>query len=519
MPAAPPQDDPRIGTVLVERYQILERLSAGAMGVVYRAERLKLGRVVAVKFLHSAFAFSDDFTKRFDLEARTMSRLDHPHCVSVIDFGVADAPFIVMDFVTGTTLKDLVASGPLPPARALAIARQVLAGLAHAHEKGIVHRDIKPANIMLTQATGTGDHVRILDFGLAKLVDAEQSVSSVVVGTPSYMSPEQAGAKKVDARADVYATAVVLFELLTGVKPFHHEQALQLIRMHIEKPPPDLAEKRPDVAFSPELEAAVKKGLAKSPDDRFQTPEAFAAALEVTPEYHTRPASIPSMPPVPRARTGGTFSRAGTHPLGPDGRPLTPLVPLPAQLGDATAIDPPAPRRPVRSFPIGWIVLVVALVGGGLAWNKLGRPGWPTAKPAAVAAPAVPSTMAGVRTLLARGDREAALRLLHDLGRKSPHSGEIQFMVGELYFQKGWLAEMIAAYLKAVVADAGYKANATINQRVIAALGDPKVRERAQAALRKIGAPALPYLKVAAKDDKNPDVRRAAAQLVAELGK
>jgi eukaryotic-like serine/threonine-protein kinase len=243
MPAAP-QDDPRIGTVLVDRYQILERLSAGAMGVVYRAERLKLGRVVAVKFLHSAFAFSDDFTRRFDLEARTMSRLDHPHCVSVIDFGVADAPFIVMDFVTGTTLRELVAGGPLPPARALAITRQVLAGLAHAHEKGIVHRDIKPANIMLTQATGTGDHVRILDFGLAKLVDADQSVSSVVVGTPSYMSPEQASAKKVDARADVYATAVVLFELLTGEKPFHHEQALQLIRMHIEKPPPDLAEKR-----------------------------------------------------------------------------------------------------------------------------------------------------------------------------------------------------------------------------------------------------------------------------------
>jgi eukaryotic-like serine/threonine-protein kinase len=116
--AAAPQDDPRIGSVLVERYQILERLSAGAMGVVYRAERLKLGRIVAVKFLHSAFAFSDDFTKRFDLEARTMSRLDHPHCVSVIDFGVADAPFIVMDFVTGTTLRELVASGPLPPARA-----------------------------------------------------------------------------------------------------------------------------------------------------------------------------------------------------------------------------------------------------------------------------------------------------------------------------------------------------------------------------------------------------------------
>ena len=491
-------DDPRVGTILVDRYQIHERLSAGAMGVVYKAERLKLGRVVAIKFLHSAFAFSSDFTKRFDLEARTMSRLDHPHCVSVIDFGMADAPFIVMDFVTGTTLKDLLVNGPLPPVRALAIVRQILAGLAHAHEKGIVHRDVKPANIMLTQATGTGDHVRILDFGLAKLVDAEASMSSVVVGTPSYMSPEQAGARKVDARSDIYATAVVLFELLTGDKPFHSEQALQLIRMHMEKEPPTLRERRPQAGFSDELEAAVRRGLAKAPGDRFQTPEDFAAALEATPEASS-----------PRAST----ARVQTAPAAfPPARVATA-----AGFAHAATMAAPAPQESHGSW-LPWILALAVGFGGLYTWNALGRPGLGghgVASKKSAAAPGV--TLVDAKKLIAAGQRGPALSLLNDLRRKDPGNFEISLLLGGLYFEQRQCAEAMAAYTKAF--ENGYsRASGQVVKQIIDCVGDDGT-QRAEGLVRKrLGATVLPQLREAARagSDKH---RRVAAQLEAELGR
>lgn len=273
-------DDPRIGSIVIDRYRIDEVVSSGAMGVIYRGERVGLGRQVAVKFLHSHIAEHGDFIRRFENEAQTMSRLDHPNCVSVIDYGVEEGPFIVMDFVTGNTLRDVIERGPLSPPRAISIASQVLAGLAHAHERGIIHRDVKPENIMLTDAMGAGDHVRILDFGLAKLRDADQSMSGVVVGTPSYMSPEQASYKKLDVRTDVYSAGVLIFELLAGQKPFYAEEAFEMIRLHLEAPPPAIRDRRPEAEVSEALEASVAAALAKDPEERYPSALAFARALE-----------------------------------------------------------------------------------------------------------------------------------------------------------------------------------------------------------------------------------------------
>ena len=216
-------EDPRIGVVLNSRYRITHRLGEGGMGVVYRGERVELNKPVAIKFLHSPYAKSQKFVSRFQREAKAMSRLSHPCCVSVIDFGVHDAPYIVMDFVTGATLRDVLDDGRVPATRGIQIVRQILSGLAHAHGQGVIHRDIKPGNIMLGEAAGMGDHVRIFDFGLAKLHDPgfEGEPSMVgIVGTPCYMAPEQTRGDKVDARADLYATGIVLYELLTGQKPF-----------------------------------------------------------------------------------------------------------------------------------------------------------------------------------------------------------------------------------------------------------------------------------------------------------
>jgi len=461
------------------------------MGVVYRAERVQLGRIVAIKFLHTLFATSDDFIKRFELEARTMSRLDHPNCVSVIDYGVSGAPFIVMDYVTGTTLKQLLDDGPLPPARALGIARQMLAGLAHAHEKGIIHRDVKPANIMLTKATGTGDHVRILDFGLAKLIDVDQSLSSVIVGTPNYMSPEQAGARKVDGRSDIYATGVVLFELLTGHKPFVSDEALEMIRMHLEDPPPALRERRRDVAFSDELEAVVRRALAKAPEDRFQTPEELADALDATPEAQ------------------------------PSARQLAARAQTAARLVTSSALaNAPGRGAGARWRRLRWIAPLVLVVGGAATWLALGRPGMRRGPrpPAAASAPAPVATVAEARRLITSGRRDEALSALHDLRRKNVKNAEIPYLIGNLYFDKHQPAEALAAYRVALDNDPGMRQNPTLTRNVIELLDGANARDTARAVLlNKIGAPALPHLRTAARAGRTPEIKRQATQLVKDL--
>src|SRR5512143_1813474 len=210
--------DPRIGGLVDARYKILEAMASGSMGSVYKAERVPVGKLVAIKFLHASFANDSEFQARFERETRVASKLAHPNCVSMVDFGVwENAPYLVMEYVAGTTLRERMDKGPIPPAQALAFARQIAAGLAHAHEHGVIHRDIKPANLMITEEIGTGERVRILDFGLARLrgnVGRDATQSNMVVGTPNYMAPEQTvGGAIIDARTDVYALGVVLFEM------------------------------------------------------------------------------------------------------------------------------------------------------------------------------------------------------------------------------------------------------------------------------------------------------------------
>ena len=194
---------------------MVELIAHGGMGAVYRGERLGLGRQVAIKFLRTTFARDPNVRRRFELEAEAMSRLSHPNCIGVLDFGVEELPYLVMDLVLGEELRDIIDRGPLPIVRALRIGRQVLAALAHAHERGIVHRDIKPENIVLEQGSGLEDHARILDFGLAKLLGSDFGLTmGIAVGTPNYMAPEQAGEGGVDGRTDLYAAGIVLVEML-----------------------------------------------------------------------------------------------------------------------------------------------------------------------------------------------------------------------------------------------------------------------------------------------------------------
>jgi len=349
------------GAILDGRYKVLEAVAEGAMGVVYRAERLKLGRIVAIKVLHDELPNELASRARFEVEAMAMAKLEHPHCAAVLDVGTHDGkPFVVMDFVSGEDLKVLIAQGPVPPARAVEIVRQVLSGLAHAHELGIIHRDIKPANIVLSQKAGLGDHVKVLDFGLARLAadKAPKLTTGIVIGTPAYMAPEQIRGTEIDARADLYACGVLLMELLTGKKPFHSEKddPIEVVSKHLKSPPPRLADLAPGIEFG-ELEAIVARALAKAPADRFQTAQEFVSVLEATrgageavsasmmiPQTGLGLATAPATDAVPAA-----VSRVASAPV-----PISHVAssPVPAPISHVASSPVPAPISHVASSPV-----------------------------------------------------------------------------------------------------------------------------------------------------------------------
>jgi serine/threonine-protein kinase len=278
------------GAVLDGRYQVIEPIAEGAMGSVYRGERLKLGRAVAIKVMHQELPDELASRERFEREAKLMALLEHPNCVSVIDYGIhEDKPFLVMDLVRGTSLLQLLdKGGRLDIARTADILKQVLSGLAHAHELGIVHRDIKPANIMISEKAGLGQQVRILDFGLARAIEGSTKLTTgIVVGTPNYMAPEQCKGSDVDARTDLYACGVMLFEMLTGRKPFIADDPIQVVRKHLMEKPPTLASVDPNSDFG-EFEAVVARALAKSPSDRFASAVEMAQAIDAAAQKATK---------------------------------------------------------------------------------------------------------------------------------------------------------------------------------------------------------------------------------------
>ncbi|MBA3499122.1 MAG: serine/threonine protein kinase, partial [Deltaproteobacteria bacterium] len=261
------------GHVLDERYRVIEPIGEGAMGSVYRGERLKLGRMVAIKVLNEEIP-NESSRERFEREATAMAKLEHPNCGTVLDVGVHEGrPYVVMEFVSGQNLKDVLKAGPLSIARAVEITRQVLSGLSHAHEHGIIHRDIKPANIVLSQKAGVGDFVKILDFGLVRFrAETSNLTGAMVLGTPNYMAPEQIRGGDFDHRVDLYACGVLLFELLTGNKPFQAADPVATCMLHLNEPPPRLTDRASGRSFGA-LEAVVARALEKDRDKRFASAE------------------------------------------------------------------------------------------------------------------------------------------------------------------------------------------------------------------------------------------------------
>jgi serine/threonine-protein kinase len=267
-----------VGDLIADRYELEELCGSGGMSSVYKARDTLLERNVALKILHSHYSDDEEYVQRFRHEARTVARLAHPNIVTVIDRGESDGrQFIVFEYVDGETLKDLIGrTGPLPIRRAIEIALEVTRGLAFAHQHGLVHRDVKPQNVLLN---GDGE-AKVTDFGIARSLDVELGMTQTgtVLGTSNYLAPEQANGNPVGPRTDVYSLGVVLFELLTGEVPFPGASFVAVAMKHINEPPPNLLERRPDAPLR--LAAAIDRALAKRPQDRWPTMEAFAAELE-----------------------------------------------------------------------------------------------------------------------------------------------------------------------------------------------------------------------------------------------
>jgi tetratricopeptide (TPR) repeat protein/tRNA A-37 threonylcarbamoyl transferase component Bud32 len=281
--------DQRLGTVVADRYEIVSLAGAGGISSVYKAYHRILQKPVAVKFLHQERLSSDTALKRFMQEAKAVSLLNHPNIVSVHDFGATSAgePYIVMDFLEGASLaEELQTVGPLDLPRFFHIFGQSTEALATAHKQGIVHRDIKPGNIMLVHTGSDPDFVKIVDFGLARLMpqegeqDQELTRTGEVFGSPLYMSPEQWSGKKLDARSDVYSTGCVMYEALTGAPPHVGSTIYLTMVKHLNDAPAPVRSVRPGLKCIEPLEAVILKALAKEPDQRYQSMSELAEALE-----------------------------------------------------------------------------------------------------------------------------------------------------------------------------------------------------------------------------------------------
>ena len=349
--------EPRL---LAGRYRVDELIGRGGMASVYRGYDTTLDRVVALKILRRELAEDSAFRTRFRQEAQSASRMAHPAVVRVYDAGedtvvgpdgaARPEPFIVMELVHGRTLQAILASGPLAPDQAVRYVDGILEALQYSHRAGVVHRDIKPGNVMVTDS----GRVKVMDFGIARAASDSSSTvaeTSAILGTAAYFSPEQAKGEPVDARADLYSTGVVLYELLTGRPPFRGESPVAVAYQHVSEAPVPPGELAPDVP--PALDAIVLRALAKDPYQRFQDASSFRDALR---EALTG-----------RAPTARELRELSSDLYGPSPRQAAETARSLRQLATDTTM-----RRTQSGPPVAWIwagvAVLAVLLGSVLFW-------------------------------------------------------------------------------------------------------------------------------------------------------
>ena len=453
-PSPSPDAEISIGSVLDGRYRIDAILGSGGMGRVYRAEHTGIGRPVAIKVLHADLNRNREAAQRFQREAIASGRLDHPNIVNVSDFGVVDdgSCYLVMEVLEGESLGTrLERDQRIPWREAIEIMRGVLMGLAHAHERGVVHRDIKPDNVFLTRKDGELV-VKILDFGIAKLFagsadDPASTRAGLTVGTPAYLSPEQAVGGEIKPASDLYSSTILLFEMLTGRAPFEDKDPLAMLGAHVSREPPRVAEVAPEVAIPAALEDVIQRGLIKTSANRINSAESYISQLDAVlasarlgtapiVEQHV-PEALGSAPTAMLLATPlpGTFSRLTPAP-GHDSSMILLIdrkegaTALPASTRAISLAE--APPIPLNWIKIGGIIvgllavitIIAAIASGGGSKPKPSPLEEPAPKPVKsapekpapkAAAPARDDSIAAPPTI-GTVDRDTQLKaLLHDL--------------------------------------------------------------------------------------------------------
>ncbi len=347
------------------RYQLIRELGRGGMATVYLGRDPRFERDVAVKVLPAQFMHDPQFIARFQREAQTIAKLEHPAIVPVYDFGDENGqPYIVMRYMSGGSLSERIQQGETPLDQTLAIVQRIASALEAAHKHGIVHRDLKPGNILFDQY----DNAYLADFGIVKLAESNATFTGTgIVGSPAYMSPEQAqGGRKIDQRTDIYSLGIIVFEMLTGKAPFEGETPVQQLMKHIMEQPPVVSRVKPNLPAA--IDPVVTRALAKDPDDRFASVEEFSSALASattvaaangTPQPTITPAQEAGLATIVESPTGETAS--GTGELASVAPSMQSIAADPIPTGAQTGVG----SDNKRSIP-GWLVGALILVGIGM---------------------------------------------------------------------------------------------------------------------------------------------------------
>lgn len=273
---APVLEDPFIGEVLSEKYEILSLLGVGGFAHVYKARHIALDRDVAIKILGAHLVSNMEAVKRFEHEAKIVSQLTHPNIVAVHDYGLVPQPYLVMEYLQGETLDDLIGGSPVQFDLALDILSQACDGIQAAHDLGAVHRDLKPSNVMLLRDVQGQITAKIVDFGVAKLTsDAMMSMSGLTrsgetMGSPPYMSPEQCQGRQPDRRSDIYSMGCLIYETLSGEQPFKGRNSVELMHKHLMQAPPEILRSHPNLKIPKAVEYIIITAMSKDPEDRYQ---------------------------------------------------------------------------------------------------------------------------------------------------------------------------------------------------------------------------------------------------------
>jgi serine/threonine-protein kinase len=361
------------GQVLDGKYRLDAMLAEGGMGAVYRATHVMLGKTIAIKLIRTELGASPEIVRRFQREARAATALNHPNIVTVYDLGQTPdgTLYIAMEFIDGPSLKALIQSGrAIAPARIVAILRQVASALATAHKHNIIHRDLKPHNIMLATAPDGSEQAKLVDFGIAKTFDEATQLTSLggALGTPYYMSPEQIEGRAVDARTDLYALGIILYEMLVGEVPFADQSTPAVLVKQLKERPVPPSMKNP--AVPPALEAIALRCLEKDPEQRYQSADEFATALNEA-AAAIPDASVVETTPMSATIVSGVRSTAAavSAPAAAVAMGTKPTIPVQPNAASAAA---PGPAAPVKSsmVPLMAIAAVLVLLAGGyLVWS------------------------------------------------------------------------------------------------------------------------------------------------------